>query len=78
MGGSGTAEVSDGNLNLTGGLDSQGIYTTSVRIDETIDPDVEIYPTSALIAIRLKFTTIATVPPADSIFDYFSVLVQFR
>ena len=75
LGGSGTAEVSDGNLNLTGGLDSQGIYTTSVRIDETIDPDVEIYPTSALIAIRLKFTTIATVPPADSIFDYFSVLV---
>jgi len=75
----GTAEVSGGNLNLTGGLDSIGAYSSWVQIDEWTDPDIEIHPTDALIAIRLKFTTIATTLPSindtTDFHDFFGVVV---
>ena len=54
----GTAEVSSGDLHLTGGPDPiWGGYSSVVSIDEFTDPEIEIHPTNALIATRLKFTT---------------------
>ena len=70
----GTAAVSEGNLNLTGAADPFGEYTSWVQIDGTIDPDVEINPTNALIAARVKFSTIATQPHND--YFHFAVAID--
>ena len=70
----GTAAVSEGNLNLTSALDPFGEYTSWVQIDGTIDPDVEINPTNALIVARVKFATIATQPYND--YFHFSVAID--
>ncbi len=71
----GTAEVSSGDLHLTGDSIPDPIwggYSSVVSIDEYSDPDIEIHPTNALIATRLKFTT-----EADSSFgwDYFVTFI---
>ena len=70
----GTAEVSDGTLNLTGALDPWSEITNWVQIDENIDPDIEIDPTNALIVARVKFSTIATQPHDD--YFHFSVAID--
>ena len=49
----GTAEVSDGTLNLTGALDPWSEITNWVQIDENIDPDIEIDPTNACFSKHL-------------------------
>ena len=65
----GTAEIDNGALTMVGALDSYGNNTCWMSIDQTIDTDAVITPTSAEIYFKLKFTTTRTA----SINDYFHI-----